>query len=528
MATSRGGRAEWERQQRAIAREIERERKEAERARVAAEKEQKQRYRAAREAEIENKNAQLTRRVTQLNRILVSGLYRAARVDLAAQIPRPDIAPLNLGPLATPVPTPSWEQFAPSPPGVLSRLVGGATRYEHAVASARSRYEVAVQEAAQQETERQRRVVAMRDEHAAWIARAEQDWRQRVEAANARVRDVAARDKAAVEAFIKDVLLRVPLPADFPREVEVTFNPRTEQAIVRVELPPHDVVPTVSMYKYLSTKDEERTTARPKAEIQSLYRQIISQVALLFVRDVFDSDPALVSVGLNGHTHAINPATGEQEYPCLISMDVAREAFPADDNLSKVQPEACVRHLKAIVSSHPYELEPIEPILDFDLSKFRFVEGFDAVATLDSRPDLMDMSPGNFEHLVRQIFEAQGAEGWTTQESKDDGVDAVIVQRKALMGGLSIVQAKRYSRVVGVSHIRELAGAMEEKKAGWGILITTSWFASGCRKKAREHGRMELIDGEGLVHLIKEYLDKDVLIGIPNRPRNTASGGAPT
>jgi restriction system protein len=134
----------------------------------------------------------------------------------------------------------------------------------------------------------------------------------------------------------------------------------------------------------------------------------------------------------------------------------------------------------------------------------------------------MDMSPGNFEHLVRQIFEAQGAEGWTTQQSKDDGVDAVIVQRKALMGGLSIVQAKRYSKVIGVSHLRELAGAMEEKKAGWGILITTSWFASGCQQKAREHGRMELIDGERLVYLIKEFLDKDVLIGIPNRPRTTS------
>lgn len=37
------------------------------------------------------------------------------------------------------------------------------------------------------------------------------------------------------------------------------------------------------------------------------------------------------------------------------------------------------------------------------------------------------MSPTYFEHLVRQIFEAQGAEGWTTQESRDDGADAVIV-----------------------------------------------------------------------------------------------------
>lgn len=526
MATNRGGRAEWERQQRAIAREIERERREAERARLAAEKEQKQRYRAAREAEIENKNARLAQRITALNAVLASGLHRPARIDPAAEIPRPKLPPLDLGPLASSVTPPSWEQFAPRPPGALSRMVGGAARYDRAVDDARIRHEEAVREAEQREAERRRRVVAATQEHAARTEKAKEKYRRRVEEVNAQIRGVAARDKASVEEYLKQVLRRVPLPKDFPHEVDVTFNPRAEQAIVRIELPPHDVVPTVATYKYLSTKDEERTTARPKSDVQSLYRRIISQVALLCVRDVFDSDPAVQSVGLNGHTHAINPATGEQEYPCLISMDVEREAFPADDNLSKVTPEACVRHLNAIVSNHPYELEPIEPILDFDMSKFRFVDGFDAVATLDSRPDLMDMSPTNFEHLVRQIFEAQGAEGWTTQQSKDDGVDAVIVQRKALMGGLSIVQAKRYSKVIGVSHIRELAGAMEEKKAGWGILITTSWFASGCHKKAREHGRMELIDGQQLIHLIKEFLKKDVLIGIPNRPRTASGDGA--
>lgn len=106
-----------------------------------------------------------------------------------------------------------------------------------------------------------------------------------------------------------------------------------------------------------------------------------------------------------------------------------------------------------------------------------------------------------------------------TEQSKDDGVDAVVVRRESIMGGLSIIQAKRYSRVVGVNHIRELAGAMEEKKAGWRILVTTSWFTSGCHQKARDHGRMELIDGEKLTFLTKEHLGKDVLIGIPNRPR---------
>lgn len=62
------------------------------------------------------------------------------------------------------------------------------------------------------------------------------------------------------------------------------------------------------------------------------------------------------------------------------------------------------------------------------------------------------------------MFEATGVEGWTTQQSNDDGVDAVVVNKTPIRSGLSIVQAKRYKAAVGVSHVRELAGAMEEKK----------------------------------------------------------------
>ena len=97
------------------------------------------------------------------------------------------------------------------------------------------------------------------------------------------------------------------------------------------------------------------------------------------------------------------------------------------------------------------------------------------VGCLDSLPDLTKMSPTEFEHFVRQLCEASGLDGWTTQRSGDDGVDAVVINRDPLVGGLTIVQAKRYLAVIGISHIRELVGAMDEKGAGRGILVTTSW-----------------------------------------------------
>jgi restriction system protein len=517
MSQSRRRQPDPYRQQQALARETERARKEVERRQNAALKEEARQHRERRAAHVQEMNAGLAAKVDSLQNMLRYGLQRSARIDLIAQRRKSRVVPIDIDGEHSPVPAPAWEDFAPKRPGVLSRTLGNA-RYERRLAKSKESYRQAVHDAEQNEQQRQARVAAARRRHAIRAQKEQDEVRTHNELLDERIEGLRLRTPGDVEGYLREVLTATPLPSGFPCNVELAFNQPADQLIVQWELPHRDVIPIAASHRYIASKDEVRPAARRKTEINDLYRSAISQVALLCIRDLFDADSALASVAFNGHVHATNPATGEREFPCLISLNVDRSDFPKDENLREVTPSVCVRHLRAIVSNHPYDLEPIDPLLDFDLSKFRFAEGFDAVATLDSRPDLMQMSPSNFEHLVRQIFEAQGAEGWTTEQSHDDGVDAVIAKRTSLIGGLSIVQAKRYSRVVGVSHLRELAGAMEEKKAGWGILVTTSWFTTGCPAKARAHGRMELINGWELQTLIKKHLDKDVLIGIPNRP----------
>jgi restriction system protein len=101
-----------------------------------------------------------------------------------------------------------------------------------------------------------------------------------------------------------------------------------------------------------------------------------------------------------------------------------------------------------------------------------------------------------------------------------------VFNKDPIVGGLTIVQAKKYTRVLGVNHIRELVGAMDEKRAGRAILVTTSWFASGCWTKAQENGRIELIDGPRLRHLVKEHMGKDVLVAPPTGRRRDAGWGS--
>jgi restriction system protein len=523
MARSRSSHQEYQRTLAAAAREAERLRKAAERDRLTAEKEGKRRHLEGRARAAEASNALLESEVQKLRGLLVHGLKRSAKINLSSLMREHRSPMLALGPLGKAEPAPDWDDFAPRLPGALSRLTGGIGRYESRKNTAAQRFALAKERHQEQERDRQRQVAELQRQHAAKTSAMQIEVDRHNRSITSLAASINQREKDAVETYLSQALARTPLPKPFPKAAKVTFNPRTEQVVVQVELPPKSVVPATASYRFLPTKDEIRGAPRPAREAAGLYRGIISQLALLYIRDLFDSDQKLQVVAFNGHVWATNPATGEKEYPCLVSLNVERSSFPPDANLRKVEPAACMRHLRAIVSAHPFELEPIEPILDFDLSKSSFVDGLDAVSTLDSRPDLMEMSYTNFEHLVRQVFEAQGAEGWTTEPSHDDGVDAVILRKTPLMGGLCIVQAKRWSKVVGVSHVRELAGAMEEKKAGWGVLVTTSWFTQGCRQKAREHGRMELIDGDNLTYLVKKHLGKDVLIGIENRPRPKGS-----
>ena len=217
-------------------------------------------------------------------------------------------------------------------------------------------------------------------------------------------------------------------------------------------------------------------------------------------------------------------ATGQPIKPYLVSVSPTREKFAALA-LADLDPVTCIKqHLGALVSPHPYDLEAVRPVVDFEvlLKQFAFIEGMDAVAGLDSRPDLLDLTPTEFEHLVRQLFEAMGMKSWVTQASKDDGVDAVATNEDPVFGGMCIIQAKRYRIAVGVNAIRELAGTMEDKRATKGILVTTSWVTKGGHQHADRHGRMQIIEYDGLKFLLKEHLGLDVLISLPKEPPQRA------
>src|SRR5207237_3569804 len=110
----------------------------------------------------------------------------------------------------------------------------------------------------------------------------------------------------------------------------------------------------------------------------------------------------------------------------------------------------------------------------------------------------------DFEHLIREVFakefNSNGGEVKVTQASRDGGVDAVAFDPDPIRGGKIVIQAKRYTNVVGVSAVRDLFGTVMNEGANKGILVTTSHYGSDAYDFAKGKP-LTLLDGGNLLSL---------------------------
>jgi len=133
----------------------------------------------------------------------------------------------------------------------------------------------------------------------------------------------------------------------------------------------------------------------------------------------------------------------------------------------------------------------------------RFVEEGDILEGLEARPNLMDLNPFEFEHLVTNLFSQMGLESKLTRSSKDGGVDCVAFDQRPVVGGKVVIQAKRWKNTVGVSAVRDLYGTMMNEGANKGILVSTSGYGPDAFNFAKDKP-IELIDGSGLLYYLEQ------------------------
>jgi restriction system protein len=506
-----GGQSDWQRRQAEQRREADQRKRDQ--AKLA-----KEQYLAAQLRIADDRTFELDRQVKVLDEILTNSLSRPPLTFQQFKV-APRTPSFDPGPLGIPAPAPKWADYAPPEPGVLGRMLGGSARYERETATAQEQFREATRRHRQDEEQRLQALASARAEHDAEVAKE----RMKAAAQNA---DIEARqaaftagDPEAVEWFVSRVLGASHYPKDFPRRYQVAYRPENRDLVVEFELPPQELIPKERGYRYVKARDVIEPLPRPKDEIKQRYARLIACVALRTLNENFRATPAdvVTAIVFNGRVSTIDRTTGKPDRPHLLSVSAERGKF-MDLVLAEVDPVACVKkRLDALVSDNPFDMEAIEPFIAFDLRRFRFDSDLEVVAGLDSRPNLLKLTPTEFEHLVRQLFVAMGAEAWTTIPSKDGGVDAVATSKNLFFGGVCLIQAKRWTGLVGLESVHALTGVMADHNATTGVLVTTSWFGRASEQFAQRN-RITLINGAELKHLIKEKLNIDVIPGT-NPPR---------
>ncbi len=343
------------------------------------------------------------------------------------------------------------------------------------------------------------------------------DWQNQKEQHESSERDrirsfkeaVASGERAAVEDFFSIVLERSDYPGYFPHEFTLAYNPETKIIVCDYQLPSPGVLPALKEVKYVKTRKALAEKHISKKDSQALYDSVAYQICLRTTYELFSADQfgILDLVTFNGWVKDVDRGTGRDINPCILSLQATRQAFEEID-LTRVEPKACFKSLKGVGSTKLHALAPVAPLLQLDTEDDRFIEGRSIANGLAEGTNLAAMGWEDFEHLIRELFEAEFAERDAivkiTQASRDRGVDAVIFDPDPIRGGKIILQAKRYTNTVGADAVRDLYGTVVKEGANKGILITTSDFGPDSYEYVKGLP-VTLLSGGNLVQLLGKH-----------------------
>lgn len=313
----------------------------------------------------------------------------------------------------------------------------------------------------------------------------------------------------AIERYTSLLLSHIKQPFTYEQGVDVEFSAEEKKAIIDLLLPTKEDIPTLKAVTYVKSKAELKNSFYPESYLKTKYDHVIYQIVLQTFNYVFSTiDKAyLQTIIINGKIKTIDKATGNSIEPYVLSVSLDRMAFE-NINLSAVDPKTWFKSAKGVSAASLANVAPIAPLVRMSKEDSRFIEGYGVVDSIDESMNLAAMDWQDFENLIREIFEQEfnstGGEVKITQASRDGGVDAVAFDPDPIRGGKIVIQAKRYTNVVGVSAVRDLYGTVMNEGATKGILVTTSNFGNDAYDFAQGKP-LTLMNGANLLFLLEKH-----------------------
>jgi restriction system protein len=316
-------------------------------------------------------------------------------------------------------------------------------------------------------------------------------------------------DTQSIEQYCDLVLSNSIYPSSFPQSYELEYSETNKSIIIDYRLPAPSDLPKIKEVKFIKSRKEIKEITLSQPQINKLFDSTLYQICLRTIHELFEADSvnALDIITFNGFVKFINKSNGKEENSCITSLQVSKEEFLNID-LSRVDPKECFKGLKGVGSSKLHGLSPIKPIIMMDRNDSRIAESYSVVDDINDSVNLAMMDWEDFENLVREIFAKEftneGAEVHVTQASRDGGVDAIAFDPDPIRGGKIVIQAKRYTNVVGVAAVRDLYGTVVNEGAIKGILVTTSEYGPDSYNFAKDKP-LTLLSGNNLLHMLMKH-----------------------
>ena len=125
--------------------------------------------------------------------------------------------------------------------------------------------------------------------------------------------DYDTKDTYAIEQYCEIVLNNSIYPDYFPKEFEIEYTKEAKTLFIEYSLPEPLSIPKVKDVKFVNSKNQATEIFYTENEFTKLYENIIYQIILRTVHEVFEADVinAIESININGWVNSLDKATGK-------------------------------------------------------------------------------------------------------------------------------------------------------------------------------------------------------------------------
>lgn len=313
----------------------------------------------------------------------------------------------------------------------------------------------------------------------------------------------------AVEKYFELVLMHSTYPEIFPKNAELNYNKENNTLYVAYQLPHPDKVPVEIDILPDMLNQTETIFNLSDDEFVNYYNNIVYKILLKVLHDIFSADFAksVEAVNINGWVHNLNKGNGQFENVCVATLFSTLNEFEKI-NFDLIDPAPCFKLLHGVSSASLAGLSPVPASFNID-KKPRENKNEQAVTEqVDNDTNLANMGMAEFEKTLLGLFEKEfrmaNGEIRVIQESQDGSFEACGYDPDTIRGGRIIIQARKNTKSVPVSAVKELFGSVIHEGALKGIIVTTSDFTPEAYEFARNKPIL-LLNGEQLLSIFEKH-----------------------